>query len=113
MTAAKFDKKVLVLERRGPLVASVLTQLHEPIEGCLSKFMLFGPISSICEKNKPPVSEVRDSEISTICLWLFFSYTLISNQISSKSTDSYYRRRRYRDRSDGSSQVLSSKAHLP
>ena len=40
------------------------------------------------EKNNPPVGEERDSEMSTICLWLFFSYASISNHNSSKSTDS-------------------------
>jgi len=57
--------------------------MNEPVD-----LLPFGPISSLCEKNNPPVSEERDSEISTICLWLFFSYASISNQNPSKSTDS-------------------------
>ena len=44
-------------------------------------------ISALYEKNNPPVSEERDSEISTICLRLFFSYALISNENLTKSTD--------------------------
>ena len=38
----------------------------------LSESALTCPISALCEKNNPPVSEVRDSEISTICLRVFF-----------------------------------------
>ena len=58
---------------------------------CLSKSTLSGPISALCEKYNPPVSEGRDSEISVICLWLYFSLASIWNQNPSKSTDSLIR----------------------
>jgi len=57
--------------------------IYEPVD-----LRPFRPISALCGKNNPPVSEGRDSEISTICLWLFFPHALISNRNSHKSTDS-------------------------
>ena len=58
--------------------------INEPVD-----LRPFRPISALCEKNNPPVSEERDSEISNICLRLFFSHALISNENAHKSTDSF------------------------
>ncbi len=49
---------------RGNRRGSYSIRINEPVD-----LMPFRPISSLNKKFYPPVSEARDSEISTICLW--------------------------------------------
>jgi hypothetical protein len=79
ITIIKIDKDALSVQEQGYEENSFQVRLDNlpgllraTLQNCFSESRcarLPRPISSLCVKIYPPVSEARDSEISTIWLW--------------------------------------------